>query len=443
MTKPVKIALAAVAAFFCLGCVCAAVVGYFAVSFYQAHRLFNEGVTAMGQQNYPTAILKFQSALGKNLEKTYRAFALGDLAFAEYEDGRCNDALHDYTEALKLNPNLAWAHEYRGWLYNESADTDAALKDYAEAIRLDPNSYYAHYNRGLIEIDRKDLEGAVEDFSEAVRIDPTSAIAYYNRGLAYSWQREYDRALANLDAAIQLDPRNPAALAERGYVYVQKQAFDKAVPDLTASIQLEPGHQGAYRLRGVAFRDQKHWSEALSDFNKALQLNPTDVATLEARASTYSQMGDQDHAIADFTTILQVWNLPEIYYRRGLAYSRKGDYDRAHFDLRTSVDQTPEDASALNNLAWFLATCPDAKFRNGNQAIGIAMKACTNSRWRNAYYLDTLAAAYAESGQFTEAVAYQVKAAGYENLEKSRVEEMAARRKLYEQNKPYRQLAGR
>jgi tetratricopeptide (TPR) repeat protein len=439
MRKSVKITLGAIAAFLCCACVGAAAVIYFAVSFYQAQRLFNEGALAMNQRDYETAIAKFNGALGKHLDRTYRAYALGDLAFCEYSNGRCDDAVRDYTEALKLDPKLAWAYENRGLLRDESAETDQALQDFAEAIRLDPNSYHAHFSRGLIEMERKDPQGAIEDFSEAARIDPSSPAAYYNRGIAYSSKKDYDRALANFDAAIQINPTYATALAERGYVYLQKNELEKAIADLSASIRLRPGHQSTYRIRGFAFRDQKRWNEAISDFNKALHLNPKDIAALDGRASTYSQMGDQDRAITDFTAVLQDWDLPDVYYRRGSAYSRKGNYDRANLDLREAVKQAPEDEFALNNFAWFLATCPDGKFRNGNEAVANAMKACVVSRWRYAYHIDTLAAAYAEAGRFNEAIAYQIKAMSYDALDPGRLDEMDKRRALYEQHKPYRQ----
>jgi tetratricopeptide (TPR) repeat protein len=163
MNKSVKIALGAIAAFFCLICLCLAVVVYFALSFYQGHRLFDEAAAAMSRREYQSAISTFNDALGKHLDKSYRAYALGDLAFCESADGHCDAAIRHYTEALRVDPKLAWAYENRGWLYNESAETDRALQDFSEAIRLDPNRYYAHFTRGLIEMDRKELDDAIED----------------------------------------------------------------------------------------------------------------------------------------------------------------------------------------------------------------------------------------------------------------------------------------
>jgi tetratricopeptide (TPR) repeat protein len=443
MKTSVKIALSAVIAFLCVVSLCATAVIYFAVSFYQGQRLFDEAVLAMSHRDYETAMSTFRAALGKHLRKTYRAYALGDLAFCESADSRCDDAIRHYTEALRLDPTLAWVYESRGWLYDESAESDRALQDFSDAIRLDPNLYHAHFNRGLIELDRKDLDGALDDFAEAARIDPSSAPAYYDRGIVYSLKREYDRALANFDAAIQMNPKYAAALVERAYVYAARRELDKAITDLNKAIRVSPGRGAAYRARGFMFTNQKRWNEAIADFNKALELNPRDTSALDGRAKTYSLLGDQEHAIADFTAVLEHWNLPYIYSSRGYAYSNKGDYDRALADFREGVKLMPEDDSALNSLAWFLSTCPDAKFRNGNEAVTVAMKACVISRWRDAYQVDTLAAAYAETGQFNEAVAYQIKAISYDRLDQTKLNEMQKRRALYEQRKPYRQINAR
>ena len=63
----------------------------------------------------------------------------------------------------------------------------------------------------------------------------------------------------------------------------------------------------------------------------------------------------------------------------------------------------------LNNVAWFRATCPEAHFRNGKEAVELATLACTLDKWKDADQIDTPAAAYAEMGNFAEAERYQQK----------------------------------
>jgi WD40 repeat protein/serine/threonine protein kinase/tetratricopeptide (TPR) repeat protein len=98
-------------------------------------------------------------------------------------------------------------------------------------------------------------------------------------------------------------------------------------------------------------------------------------------------------------------------------------------------------AFSLNNLAWLQATSPVADLRNGTQAIEYATKACELTKWKNANYVDTLAAAYCEAGDFKSAVKWQKEALNLltEKEPAGRQADFEARLKLYQSGKPYRE----
>jgi len=98
----------------------------------------------------------------------------------------------------------------------------------------------------------------------------------------------------------------------------------------------------------------------------------------------------------------------------------------------------PDDQGVLNNLAWVLATSPDAKLRDGRRAIELAEKACELSEYKLAHILSTLAAAYAETGDFDRAVEWSTKAVelGDENHGDALKKELES----YKAKKPWREL---
>jgi serine/threonine protein kinase/Tol biopolymer transport system component len=129
------------------------------------------------------------------------------------------------------------------------------------------------------------------------------------------------------------------------------------------------------------------------------------------------------------------------YMDRGLTSERIGQYDRAIADLESAIKIDPNHVSANNGIAWLKATCPDAQLRDGTVAIEKARKACELTSWKESACLDTLAAAYAEAGNFDEAAKWQEAAMESlsETLRPGTREQYEARLKLYERNEPYHQ----
>jgi tetratricopeptide (TPR) repeat protein len=122
-------------------------------------------------------------------------------------------------------------------------------------------------------------------------------------------------------------------------------------------------------------------------------------------------------------------------YARGLGVPH--DYRKAVALFEESIRVAPH-PNAWNNYAWFLATCPDAAYRDGQRAVFLAKSACEMSEWKVRNFIGTLAAAYAECGDFESAIFYQTAEMALEGNYPT-TEQMQADLKLFQQRKPVRE----
>lgn len=177
------------------------------------------------------------------------------------------------------------------------------------------------------------------------------------------------------DAAIRTDPKFYLAIFSRGEISMREHKYDAAIQDFDTALNLDHGFFLAAIKRGQAHSQLGHYAKALADYDRILSLQPMEGA-------------------------------------RGLT---KG--------LR----------------AWLRATCPDPAFRNGKQAVDDAKSACSICSWRDWDTIDTLAAAYAEAGDFDSAVKFEQRAISKAGSG-TNVEGARARLALYQQHRPYREI---
>jgi tetratricopeptide (TPR) repeat protein len=173
---------------------------------------------------------------------------------------------------------------------------------------------------------------------------------------------------------------------------------------------------------------------------KAMRVAPDDALALYNRGTAYANLGEFDLAIADFSEALRLCPTSILaYHNRGYAYAGKKDYERAVADYRAAFLLDPDDAVACNSLAWLWAVCPKEDIRNGTAALAAARRACRLTGWKNGNYLSTLAAAYAECGQFKKALTFEEKALKDRGYASANRREAQLRLDLYKRQEPYRE----
>ena len=146
-----------------------------------------------------------------------------------------------------------------------------------------------------------------------------------------------------------------------------------------------------------------------------------------------------DNAIRDFTEVIRLAPKDaKAHITRGEIFLIKGELDNATKDFNEAIKIDPKYGAAYNNLAWLQATCPDEHYRDGKNAVANAKQACELAAWKDENCLDTLAAAYAEAGDFPNAIEWQQKAIALSPNESGK-QAMQSHLKLYEAGKPYRE----
>jgi Flp pilus assembly protein TadD len=117
------------------------------------------------------------------------------------------------------------------------------------------------------------------------------------------------------------------------------------------------------------------------------------------------QMGKVDEAIPEYQMTLKI--IPDdasVHFNLAIALLRENRAEEAIVQYQQALKLSPTDPTFQGGLAWLLATCSKASLRNGSEAVELARRANESTGGENPIILHTLAAAYAEAGQFSEAV---------------------------------------
>ena len=209
-------------------------------------------------------------------------------------------------------------------------------------------------------------------FAQAVAQDPGNIEARYNLGMELSNQGNPAEAIECFQKIITRYPDYTAGWNALGRVYAQQGKNDAAQNAFETALSYGGDRQPeTYVDLGDFLFKTGQPAAALANYESALRLQPNNLSAALGLAICHNQAGQIPEAIAD--------------YRRVLA-----------------LDGTC--VTALNNLAWLLATTADARWRNGAEAIRLAEQACQLTHEQQTIYLGTLAAAYAEAGNFAQAV---------------------------------------
>jgi Flp pilus assembly protein TadD len=192
----------------------------------------------------------------------------------------------------------------------------------------------------------------------------------YERAWELTEKGQDDAAIAAWKQALVMSPGDGRAHSNLGAVLLRRGKLDEAISHFERALEVNPGSPAGYNNLGVLLLRKERFNEATSQFQKALKINPEFA---EAR-----------------------FNLASAFYMQGKTFEAVAQW-------REGLRLEPTRVSVLTQTAWALATSPKASVRNGAEAVAFAEQAVRLSGERDPEILDTLAAAYAEAGRYSDA----------------------------------------
>lgn len=246
-----------------------------------------------------------------------------------------------------------------------------AVTIFERALAVTKDNFTAHLNLGVMLGKRGNVSESIEHYRAALKLQPGHGETHYNLANALARIGETTEAISHYQAALRAKPTDAEAHNNLASVFQSQGEILLAIKHFQDALHIQPDYPEAhYNLALILIRQQRI-PEAIIHLNEALR----------------AQLGNE-----------------QAHYQLGTLLVGQGRLELAIIHFREAVKLKPDWPIALNYLARILATSRDPKIRNGEEAVKLAGNACKLVNFENIAYLDTLGTAYAEKGDFAEAI---------------------------------------
>lgn len=254
----------------------------------------------------------------KNPE-AYEDYLKGRYHWNTRTDEGIKKAIGYFEEAIKKDSNYAAA-------YSGLADTYLTLYDYElmsfdestskakaaaqRALKINENLAEAHNSLAHINLHEWKWESAEKGFRKAIALDPSYVLAHHWFALCLTAIGKTNEAVTQMEKARELDPLSTRINADLGMAYLSAGRFDEAIGQEQKTLELNPKSAGARWIRGMAYQQKKMYEQAIKDYRDALELSPGNSNILAALGHVYASSGNISAAHKTLDTLF-VWNKKE------------------------------------------------------------------------------------------------------------------------------------
>lgn len=348
--------------------------------------------------------------------------------------------LADFNQAVLINPRNGEALRIRGLHFLGEGEFDKAIADLQKLVEVDDESVIGHNALAEAYTSQKKYDEALKHIAQALQIDNKQALSYTLRARVHALQNDVKAALADLDEGIKADPSDVSALLLRARLRQVQGDVEPAQEDIAKALKLRPGLPQGILLRSMMAAAAGKFNEAIADMERLLRTDPKNVEFRLQLAAYHAADGRPRKAIETFSAILSEDD-ENFLARRGRADALLsiGKQAEAIADYEAVLKIEPDNSGVLNNLAWVLATSPEEKLRNAKRSIELGKRACEATDYKRPHIISTLAAGYAEAGDFETALKWSSKAVELGGADEGIKEQLQKELDSYKAKKPWRE----
>jgi tetratricopeptide (TPR) repeat protein len=310
-----------------------------------------------------------------------------------------------FEHTAKVTPDNYMAVTILGSLLAKEGKLVEAMEYYQTALRYQPAFPEAHFFLGNALDEQGKLDEAIAEYQKALWFRPTQEQTHIFMGIALAKQKKYDEAIAHYTAALKLNPDSAVAQNNLARILHTQGRLDAAVEHYHAALAIDPNLALAHNNFGILLLQKGNLTEGAAQLREAMRLNPTNSETRLNLAFALNQQQQWPEAAELLSKIVR-GNSPDAkaHYEFALALVHLKRPREAMSQYAATLLIQPDYPDALDGLAWILSTDANPAFLNGAEAVKMAWRACELTGWQDPLKLKTLAAAYAETGRFAEAI---------------------------------------
>jgi len=253
-------------------------------------------------------------------------------------EGKFDQAIQEYVQALEFQPDHVMAHFNMAVLYQKEKRIDKAIDEYQRAIELFPRGARPYYNLGLIYEKSGDLKKAEDLYIKASQFNPLLPDPLYHLGIVYSKVGKYPQAVEKFEACLKLDPAYYKAYNGMGDLYYRLGQTDRAIGYFKKALDLQPDYAAAHNNLGTAYIKKGLQKEALTEFLKAIKANP-DYGTAHMNLGNwyFEQDNPQEAKTAYQRAARLMPHNPTAHYYLALAHLKLGSEDKGMAELNRAL----------------------------------------------------------------------------------------------------------